>query len=159
MSVSNRSPEKVDATVARAKEEGDLPLKGYKDPKSFVESLSKPRKIVLLVQAGKAVDATIATLSELLEVSVRVLFLSVSWYTPAPRHLQVDVRCRRGIMPMRAALTSLTCSHCCAGLVIRVWCSSYVPVLASDARRVLKLICSSVRIRTGAFVSNVREYE
>lgn len=68
VSVSNRSPEKVDATVARAKEEGDLPLTGYKDPKSFVESLSKPRKIVLLVQAGAAVDATIATLSELLEV-------------------------------------------------------------------------------------------
>eukprot|EP00904_Undaria_pinnatifida_P004644 jgi/Undpi1/14180/HiC_scaffold_9.g03829.m1 len=67
VSVSNRSPEKVDATVARAKEEGDLPLTGYKDPKSFVESLSKPRKIVLLVQAGAAVDATIATLSELLE--------------------------------------------------------------------------------------------
>ena len=70
VSVSNRSPEKVDATVARAKEEGDLPLKGYKDPKSFVDSLSKPRKIILLVQAGAAVDATIATLSELLEVSL-----------------------------------------------------------------------------------------
>lgn len=70
VSVSNRSPEKVDATVARAKEEGDLPLRGFKDPKSFVDSLSKPRKIVLLVQAGAAVDATIATLSELLEVSL-----------------------------------------------------------------------------------------
>lgn len=31
VAVSNRSPGKVDDTVARAKEEGDLPLFGYKD--------------------------------------------------------------------------------------------------------------------------------
>jgi 6-phosphogluconate dehydrogenase len=35
--VCNRSPDKVDATVARAKAEGDLPLKGYKDPKDFIQ--------------------------------------------------------------------------------------------------------------------------
>lgn len=69
VSVCNRSPEKVDATVARAKAEGDLPIKGFKDPKEFVDSLSKPRKVVLLVQAGKPVDATIGVLSEFMEVS------------------------------------------------------------------------------------------
>lgn len=68
VSVCNRSPGKVDATVDRAKEEGDLPLKGYKEPKDFIDSLSKPRKVVLLVQAGAAVDSTIALLSELMEV-------------------------------------------------------------------------------------------
>lgn len=75
VSVCNRSPEKVDATVARAKEEGDLPLKGFKDPKEFIESLSKPRKVTLLVQAGAAVDATIATLSQFMEVGMyRILY-------------------------------------------------------------------------------------
>lgn len=69
VSVCNRSPEKVDATVERAKSEGDLPLKGYKDPEEFVKSLSKPRKIILLVQAGKPVDATIGVLSEFMEVN------------------------------------------------------------------------------------------
>lgn len=69
VSVCNRSPEKVDATIERAKSEGDLPLKGYKEPKEFVESISKPRRIILLVQAGKAVDSTIAVLSEFMEVS------------------------------------------------------------------------------------------
>lgn len=71
VSVCNRSPEKVDATVERAKVEGDLPIRGFKDPKEFIESLSKPRKVVLLVQAGKAVDATISVLSELMEASTR----------------------------------------------------------------------------------------
>ena len=69
VSVSNRSPAKVDATVERAKAEGNLPMKGFKDPKEFVKSLSKPRKVILLVQAGAAVDASIATLSEFMEVS------------------------------------------------------------------------------------------
>eukprot|EP00953_Heterococcus_sp_UTEX-ZZ885_P042136 21443-Heterococcus_DN1.PRE.1 len=42
VSVCNRSPDKVDATVARAKSEGDLPLKGYKDPKDFIQAKSVP---------------------------------------------------------------------------------------------------------------------
>ncbi|CAM9134684.1 unnamed protein product [Choristocarpus tenellus] len=67
VSVCNRSPEKVDATVERAKEEGDLPLVGFKDPKEFVMSLSTPRKIIILVQAGKPVDATIDVLSAHME--------------------------------------------------------------------------------------------
>lgn len=78
VSVCNRSPEKVDATVERAKSEGDLPLKGYKDPKEFVESLSKPRKIILLVQAGKAVDSTITVLSEFMEASLPLIGLSTT---------------------------------------------------------------------------------
>jgi 6-phosphogluconate dehydrogenase len=30
VAVANRSPEKVDSTVARAKAEGDLPMEGFK---------------------------------------------------------------------------------------------------------------------------------
>jgi len=64
VSVCNRSPSKVDTTVARAKAEGGLPLEGHKDAKEFIESLSVPRKVILLVMAGKPVDSTIALLSE-----------------------------------------------------------------------------------------------
>jgi 6-phosphogluconate dehydrogenase len=67
VSVCNRSPEKVDTTVQRAKDEGNLPLNGFKSPKEFVESLQKPRKVILLVQAGAAVDATIELLSQYME--------------------------------------------------------------------------------------------
>uniref|UniRef100_A0A7S3LH01 6-phosphogluconate dehydrogenase, decarboxylating n=1 Tax=Aplanochytrium stocchinoi TaxID=215587 RepID=A0A7S3LH01_9STRA len=70
ISVCNRSPEKVDVCVSRAKAElGDKAsnLTGYKDVKEFVDSLSKPRKIMFLVKAGKPVDASIALFMDLLE--------------------------------------------------------------------------------------------
>jgi hypothetical protein len=44
--VGNRSPSKVDTTVKRAKEEGNLPLVGAKSAEEFIARLSKPRKVV-----------------------------------------------------------------------------------------------------------------
>ena len=64
VAVCNRSPSKVDTTVERAKNEGDLSIVGIKDVKEFVGAIKKPRKIVILVQAGKPVDLTIEKLSE-----------------------------------------------------------------------------------------------
>lgn len=85
VSVCNRSPAKVDATVDRAKDEGDLPLKGFKEPKEFIESLSKPRKVVLLVQAGAAVDATIATLSQFMEEGDILVDCGNEWFPNSQR--------------------------------------------------------------------------
>jgi 6-phosphogluconate dehydrogenase len=70
ISVCNRSPNKVDECVARAKKElGDKAdnLQGFKDPKEFVASLSKPRCVMFLVQAGAAVDSSIELFKGLLE--------------------------------------------------------------------------------------------
>ena len=70
ISVCNRSPQKVDECVARAKRElGDKAgnLTGYKDPKEFVQSLAKPRTVMFLVQAGAPVDASIELFKGLLE--------------------------------------------------------------------------------------------
>jgi 6-phosphogluconate dehydrogenase len=83
VAVCNRSPDKVDATVARAAAEGGLPLEGFKDPAAFVASIKKPRRVVLLVMAGKPVDETIALLAQHLEpgdVLVR--------YVPCARAIQ-----------------------------------------------------------------------
>ena len=66
VSVCNRSPDKVDATVQRAHDEGELPLVGFKDLEAFVASLARPRKIIMLVVAGKPVDLTIAALAAFL---------------------------------------------------------------------------------------------
>lgn len=66
----NRSPQKVDECVARAQRElGDKAanLRGFKDPKEFVESLAKPRTVMFLVQAGAAVDQSIELFKTLLE--------------------------------------------------------------------------------------------
>ncbi|CAM6010513.1 unnamed protein product [Sphagnum balticum] len=56
ISVYNRTVSKVDEIVERAKEEGDLPLKGYYNPQDFVQSIQKPRSVIILVKAGAPVD-------------------------------------------------------------------------------------------------------
>eukprot|EP00897_Mesotaenium_endlicherianum_P000070 jgi/Mesen1/10063/ME000730S09356 len=85
ISVYNRSSNKVDETVVRAKAEGDLPLKGFKDPKEFVQSLQKPRSIIILVKAGAPVDATIDTLSQFLEPGDCIIDGGNEWYENTER--------------------------------------------------------------------------
>jgi len=78
--VGNRSPSKVDITVERAKTEGDLPIVGAKSPEEFISKLSKPRKLILLVMAGKPVDDTIAQLSEFMEEGDMIVDGGNEWY-------------------------------------------------------------------------------
>mmetsp|Transcript_14228 Transcript_14228/g.40503 ORF Transcript_14228/g.40503 Transcript_14228/m.40503 type:complete len:488 (-) Transcript_14228:164-1627(-) len=78
--VGNRSHGKVEATVNRAKAEGDLPITGSDSHADFCSKLSKPRKIVILVQAGKPVDETIAQLSEHLEEGDVIIDGGNEWY-------------------------------------------------------------------------------
>lgn len=62
--------------MERAKAEGNLPLEGHHAVADFVAALSKPRKIVILVQAGAAVDDTIKALSAECDVSVVVAYIN-----------------------------------------------------------------------------------
>jgi len=78
--VGNRSPAKVDLTVNRAKDEGNLPLVGAKDAAEFVSQLSKPRKVIILVMAGKPVDETIALLSEHMEAGDVIVDGGNEWF-------------------------------------------------------------------------------
>lgn len=78
--VGNRSPAKVDLTVNRAKAEGNLPLVGSTDAGDFVRQLSKPRKIIILVMAGKPVDDTIANLSQYLDAGDVVVDGGNEWF-------------------------------------------------------------------------------
>lgn len=78
--VGNRSPAKVELTVNRAKEEGDLPLVGSTSVEDFVSKLSKPRKIIILVMAGKPVDDTIAQLSQYLEKGDCIIDGGNEWF-------------------------------------------------------------------------------
>jgi 6-phosphogluconate dehydrogenase len=66
ISVYNRTTEKTDKFVA---ENPNTPggLVGAKTLEEFVQSLAKPRKVIILVQAGKATDAVIDSLVPLLE--------------------------------------------------------------------------------------------
>ena len=66
ISVYNRTTEKTDKFVAEnPKTPGGLV--GTKTLEEFVQSLAKPRKMIILVQAGKATDAVIDGLVPLLE--------------------------------------------------------------------------------------------
>lgn len=78
--VGNRSPAKVDLTVQRAKDEGSLPLVGAKSPEELVARLKKPRKLVILVQAGAPVDETIKTFSDFLEPGDVVIDGGNEWF-------------------------------------------------------------------------------
>lgn len=79
ISVYNRSYDKTEAAVERAKKEklGDK-LQGYKEVKDFVMSLQKPRKVIILVKAGAPVGETLdcETFEErfVLKISLHLLF-------------------------------------------------------------------------------------
>ncbi|CAM6087502.1 unnamed protein product [Calypogeia fissa] len=88
ISVYNRSSNKVDETVERAKVEGNLPVKGFHDPKAFVLSIQKPRAIIILVKAGAPVDQTIATLSEFLEPGDLIIDGGNEWYENTERRME-----------------------------------------------------------------------
>lgn len=60
VSIFNRSREKTDEVIA---ENQGKKLAPYYSVEEFVESLEKPRRILLMVQAGEATDKTIASLT------------------------------------------------------------------------------------------------
>ncbi|XP_051141112.1 6-phosphogluconate dehydrogenase, decarboxylating 2-like [Andrographis paniculata] len=85
ISVYNRTTSKVDETVERAKAEGNLPVFGFHDPKSFVMSIQKPRVIIMLVKAGAPVDQTIKTLSAHMEKGDCIIDGGNEWYENTER--------------------------------------------------------------------------
>jgi 6-phosphogluconate dehydrogenase len=89
ISVYNRSYEKTEHTVQRAKEEKvSGKLTGYKEMKEFVASIAKPRPIIILVQAGKPVDETIEKLLEFLEAGDIIIDGGNEWYVNTERRAQ-----------------------------------------------------------------------
>lgn len=83
ISVCNRSPGRVDDCMARAaKELGDQKdnMKGFKKVEEFVASLAKPRKVMFLVMAGKAVDDCIDMFADLLEPGDVLIDGGNEWY-------------------------------------------------------------------------------
>ncbi|OGJ44097.1 hypothetical protein A2272_00320 [Candidatus Peregrinibacteria bacterium RIFOXYA12_FULL_33_12] len=82
ISVFNRTTETTNKFI---KEFGNEYLVGAKNLKEFVDSLEKPRKIILLVQAGKPVDAVIENLKPLLDSNDIIIDLGNSYYKDTQR--------------------------------------------------------------------------
>lgn len=87
--VGNRSPAKVDITVERAQKEGNLPLVGSKNAENFIAHLKKPRKVVLLVQAGQPVDDTIKNLSKHMEPGDVIVDGGNEWFPNSVRRSEM----------------------------------------------------------------------
>jgi 6-phosphogluconate dehydrogenase len=64
IAVYNRSTEKVDEFINK---HAGKKVKGARAPKELTEGLEKPRRILMMVKAGKAVDDTIASLAPYLD--------------------------------------------------------------------------------------------
>lgn len=88
VAVCNRSTSKIGTTVERAKQEGNLPLVGSDSVEDFCAKLSKPRKIVILVQAGKPVDDTIELLSKYLEPGDVIIDGGNEWFPNTVRRAE-----------------------------------------------------------------------
>lgn len=78
--VGNRSYSKVETAVKRAEDEGNLPIVGAESPEDLVARLKKPRKIIILVQAGKPVDDTISTLARYMEPGDLIVDGGNEWF-------------------------------------------------------------------------------
>ncbi len=86
VSVYNRTPEKTEEFIKdRVKDEKIFP---YYDLKEFVESLEKPRKIILMVKAGKPVDDVIQELLPYLEPGDLIIDGGNSYFKDTSRRLQ-----------------------------------------------------------------------
>jgi 6-phosphogluconate dehydrogenase len=78
--VGNRSLPKVEVTVQRARDEGNLPIVGADSIGDMVARLKKPRKVVILVQAGQPVDETVAHLARFMGRGDIIIDGGNEWY-------------------------------------------------------------------------------
>lgn len=95
--VSNRTPSRVDHAIELAKVQGlQEKIVGVKDMKEFVENIKKPRRIIMLVQAGAPVDALIGSLLPLLSKGDILVDGGNEFYEKTERRIEV---CKeRGIL-------------------------------------------------------------
>lgn len=82
VSVYNRSAEKTENLL---KESEELPLNGFFSIEEFVQSLVRPRKIILMVKAGAAVDSSIDQLIPLLDQGDIIIDGGNSYYQDTVR--------------------------------------------------------------------------
>jgi 6-phosphogluconate dehydrogenase len=83
IAVYNRSREKTDAFMANRA--GGRNVKAAFDLKEFVASLERPRRILVMVQAGKPVDAVIDQLKPLLDEGDIIIDGGNSWFEDTDR--------------------------------------------------------------------------
>jgi 6-phosphogluconate dehydrogenase len=67
VAVGNRSFDRVPKMVERAKAEGGFSIFGAESPMDLIAHLKKPRKLLILIQAGAPVDDAVSTFARYME--------------------------------------------------------------------------------------------
>lgn len=86
VSVYNRTASRTEAFVRERV--NNEPITPAYDLQTFVQSLQRPRRIILMVQAGSAVDAMIESLTPLLERGDLIIDMGNSHYADTERRLE-----------------------------------------------------------------------
>ena len=73
------------ATCKAAAAQGGLPVSAFSSLPEFVASLEQPRRVVLLVPAGKPVESAIASLLPLLDAGDVLVDMGNEWYDAIPQ--------------------------------------------------------------------------
>jgi len=102
ISVHNRTYAKTTTTEERSQKEGkgEYKLKGYESMKDFVESIKKPRQVIMLITAGKAVDMTIDELCKYMEEGDTIIDGGNEWYENTNKRAEALKEKKIGYMGM-----------------------------------------------------------
>lgn len=88
--VFNRTYSKTEDTMKRAKEEKlDTYVHGFKTLADLISNLKKPRAVILLIQAGQAVDDNIKNILQFFEKNDIIIDGGNEWYKNSERRIQV----------------------------------------------------------------------
>ncbi|ANQ10191.1 6-phosphogluconate dehydrogenase [Plasmodium coatneyi] len=86
--VYNRTYEKTEDTIKKAKE-NNLPIYGYETLEQLIKNLKKPRKIILLIKAGPAVDETIKNILKHFEKGDIIIDGGNEWYLNTEKRISI----------------------------------------------------------------------
>ncbi|CAD2111405.1 6-phosphogluconate dehydrogenase, decarboxylating, putative [Plasmodium vinckei] len=86
--VYNRTYERTTETLKRAKEE-NLVIYGYKTLEELIKNLKKPRKIILLIKAGPAVDENINNILKYYEKGDIIIDGGNEWYLNSEKRIKI----------------------------------------------------------------------
>ena len=80
VAVFNRNETKTNELIVQSSREGIRSVYGYYDIKEFMSSLQRPRKVIVMVKAGDAVDDVIRTLAPYLDPNDIIIDGGNEWY-------------------------------------------------------------------------------
>lgn len=87
--VFNRTYQRTEDMMNRAKEEGIANVVGFKTLQELIQNLKKPRMIIMLIQAGKAVDDTISNILQYYEEGDIIIDGGNEWYKNSERRIEL----------------------------------------------------------------------